>query len=150
MHKGKKRFNMPSRLAQSRLLAGGKWQARNLLYRVRLLWAYKGKLRRFGREWLAMPRADWARSAGLSLSEVNIAIAHLKKKCDFITIRKMKVTRASPVTLWVSLDEARMDALFDYLDDWAFNSGNVFDYHNPEPILKGIGYEPGVADEDDT
>jgi hypothetical protein len=147
--KGKKRFNMPSRLAQSRLLAGGKWQAGNLLYRVRLLWTFKGKLRRFGREWIAMPRADWARSAGLSISEIKIAIAALKKKCDFITIRKMKLTPKDPCTLWVSLDEARMIELFDHLDDYALTSGNVIDYHNPEPTLKGIGYEPGVVDDDD-
>jgi len=90
-----------------------------------------------------MPRADWARSAGLSLSEINIAIPHLEKKCDFITIRKTKVTPGSPVTLWISFDVVRMEALFGCLDDYAFTSRKVIDYHNPAPILKGIGYEPG-------
>jgi hypothetical protein len=64
-------------------------------------------------------------------------------------MRKMKVTRDSPVKLWISLDEARMEELFGCLDEYAFTSGKVIDYHNPEPILKGVGYEPGVADDDD-
>jgi|GEM_PF-4012347 len=66
----------------------------------------KKKKQRFGKEWLYMSRASWARTAGLTESELkNRALPKLRSHCaEFLEIRAMKATPDSPKTLWVSLD----------------------------------------------
>ena len=146
--KGKRDWSMPNWLAQARLLAGGDLRAACLLYRIMQVWkGTKRKLRRCGEEWVAMPRADWARSAGLTDSEIrNYALPELKANCgDFLTFRAWKVRHDGPKVLFVSVDEAAMHEKFAFLDDAALALGGE-DYH--EPPGGGIGYEPGVHEDD--
>ena len=82
--KAKRHWRMPNFLAQARLLAGSDWRAGMLLYRIKQVWdgTKERRLHRCGAEWVAMSRADWARSAGLSDSEIkNYAIPEIKAKC---------------------------------------------------------------------
>lgn len=151
--KGKRDWSMPNYLAQYRLLAGGDLRAAVLLYRIAQVWfgmTKSGKmLRRFGRNWIAMSRAEWARSSGLKTSEIkNYAIPLLKKHCsEFLEFRPMRVRHDGPNLLWVSVDEERMRECFAYLDEGAWAHG-VENYHDPAEQQKGVGYEPGVDDED--
>ena len=136
---------MPNWFAQSRLLAGGDWRAGALLYRIRQVWlGAEKKLNRCGRQWVAMPRAHWARSAGLSDSEIkNYALPELKAQCkDFLTFEPWKVRQGGPKVLFISIDEAVMHEKFDLLDDLALASGTE-DYHQP---VGGIGFEVGVQE----
>ena len=140
----KRSWNMPNWLAQSRLLAGGDWRAAFLLYRIRQVWTgSKKKLSRFDTEWVAMPRAHWAQSAGLSESEIkNYAIPKLKEHCaEFLRFEAWKLKHDGPKILWVSIDEPALQEAFQHLDEIGTSSGAT-EYHQP---LKGIGYEKGLG-----
>ncbi len=61
----------PGEFALCRKVAGGDWAAGALLHSVAVMWKLrKNKLTRAGKEWLAMPRCDWARRTGLSDAEM--------------------------------------------------------------------------------
>lgn len=144
--KGKRRWGMPNWNAQARLLAGGDLRATMLLIRIIQAWnGNKRKLRRCGREWVAMPLEDWWRSAGLNESECNkYAIPLLKANCDFLRFEAWKIKQGGPKMLWVSVDEVAMNERFAYVDEIGLTHGG--DYHQP---LKGIGHEY-ETDEDGT
>jgi hypothetical protein len=104
-------WTAPGEVALCRKVSGGDMAAGILLHRIAVLWKLrKKKLERFGREWLAMSRADWARSAGLSEAEMkDRALPRLKKACAaFIEVRPMRLTPDSPNILWISLDPQGM------------------------------------------
>ena len=131
--KPKRDWRMPNYFGQSRLLAGGDWRAGALLYRINQVWlGSKKKLRRCGGDWIAMPRVDWARSAGLSESEIkNYALPKLKAFCaDFLTFQAWKLKQDGPKMLWVSMDREAMYEKFAFLDEVAFVVGTP-NYHEP-------------------
>jgi hypothetical protein len=137
---GKRRWNAPNWNAQARLLAGGDLRSAFLLIRIMQAWnGTKRKLRRCGREWVAMPLEDWWRSAGLSESECNnYAIPLLKANCaEFLRFESWKLRHDGPKSLFVSIDEAAMNERFQFLDQVSLAT-EWKDYHEP---LKGIGYE---------
>lgn len=122
----------PGRLAICRNLAGGSLAAGVLLYRIAGLWAFREKkLERFNMKWIAMSRAEWARSAGLSLNEYDrVAMRGLKKHCsEFVTVRTMKLTRDGDNKVWISLDA---EAMADAMTPWDMY----------EPMLNGKGIYP--------
>ena len=92
-----------------------------------------------------MPRADWARSAGLKESEIkNYAIPLLKANCaEFLTFQAWRLKQDGPKMLWVSVDEVAMAERFAFLDMAAIVTGAP-NYHVP---VGGIGFEPEL-DED--
>lgn len=103
---------IPSELAICVALAGGNLPAGTLLYRITGLWRVrKKKLSRQEREWLAMSRDGWAKSAGLTIGQLkNAALPKLKKHCTaFINIRPMKLAFDKPKQLWISLDTAAFE-----------------------------------------
>jgi hypothetical protein len=144
--KGKRHWGMPNYLAQARLLAGGDWRAGMLLYRIKQVWdGVKKKLHRCGAEWVAMPGADWARSAGLSESETkNYALPELKANCgEFLRFEAWKVRHDGPKMLWVSINEPAMHESFAYLDDIGLSSGKE-NYHE---LLGGVGCESEISED---
>jgi hypothetical protein len=106
-------FAKPGALAIARDQAGGDLRAAVLLYRIKHFFDPEKKikkLQRNGREWIAMPRDQWAFEAGLTRSEmVNYALPHLKK-LPFVTIKQMRLSPNHPKTLWISLDLVGMHA----------------------------------------
>jgi len=122
----KKTFGVPGLYAQCRNAVDGDWAAALLLYRLVYRWGHVSKkLVRNGREWIGMPREDWAREAGLSLSEMkNRALPRLRKY-PFVTIRAMKLGGVK--ILWMSLDP---ETLEEHKTPWDFyehqlNGGTV-------------------------
>ena len=84
-----------------------------LLFRLRWRWGMSKKLERFGREWIAMSRRDWAMEAGLTESEMkNRALPRLRQ-CDFVIIRQMKLTPSGPKLLWMSLELSLLPKISD-------------------------------------
>jgi hypothetical protein len=125
----KTNFGMPGFYALARNQAGGDWAAGLLLYRLKWRWRMTSKLKRFGIEWVAMSRSDWAREAGLSESEMkNRALPNLRKQ-PFVKIRAMTVNGKK--MLWMHLDEAE-----------AFQATLPTDMH--EGLLNGgmVGHHP--------
>lgn len=114
MKKKKSTFGVPGLFAQLRNAVDGQWPAALLLYRVVYRWAnVPNKLQRLKRDWIAMSREDWAREAGLSISEMkNRALPHLRKH-PFIKIRAMKLGDVK--LLWISLD---LDELEKHKTPW--------------------------------
>jgi hypothetical protein len=97
-------FGVPGAFAVARNQAGLDWAAAVLLYRLKWRWLGEKKLKRFGKEWIAMSRSDWAQEAGLSEAEMkNRALPNLRKR-QFVTIRAMKL--GNKKLLWMSLDTA--------------------------------------------
>ena len=133
-------WTAPGEVALCRKVAGGDMAAGILLHRVAVLWKLrKNKLERFSKEWLAMSRDDWARSAGLSEAEMkDRALPRLKKSCaGFIDVRPMRVTPDSPNLLWISLDPAGMaDAVM---------GDNSMPWDMYEMALNGLGIYPKSA-----
>lgn len=127
----------PSMLACCRNVVDGDLVAAVFLYRVLGLWKFiKSKLERSDREWIAMSRDDWARSAGLTIAELkNRALPRLRQYgSGFIVIKTMRLSPSHPNVIWISLD---VDAMRDALSPWDMY----------EPILngfKGIGQEKGI------
>jgi len=106
----------PSQLARCRMMAGGDVIAGILLYRIMGLWSqYKAKLKRGGEEWIAMSRVNWARSSGLTESELkNRALPRLKKSCgQFLTFKTMRLSPVSPNMLWISVNELAAEDCFE-------------------------------------
>lgn len=110
-----KRPANPGHFAICRNLTGGDWAAAVLLQRIVGLWLYREKekvkfLSRLDRDWIAMSRSDWARSAGLTEAEMkDRALKKLKDSCGtFITVKAMKLSPEEPKQLWISLDRAEM------------------------------------------
>lgn len=128
----KDKYAAPSLLAVCRNLADGDLVAGVFLYRIIGLWrSREKKLERFDRKWLAMSRDDWARSAGLSLSELkNRALPKIKKHCsDFIKIRAMRLTPKGVKLVWISVDPENIAV-------------NITPWDMYEPQVNGIGLFP--------
>jgi hypothetical protein len=129
-------FGKPGALAVTRYQAGNDLVSAMLLYRIKFYFRpgvkFK-KLTRFGKDWIAMSRSDWAREAGLSEGEMkNRALPRLRK-LPFIEIRQMKLTPSGPKLLWVSLD---LSILAEWTDDfehsqWRLNGGTGPGYEKP-------------------
>ena len=124
--KKKSTFGVPGLFAQFRNAVDGQWPAALLLYRLVYRWTnVSTKLVRHKREWIAMSREDWAREAGLSISEMkNRALPHLRKH-PFVTIRAMKLGDVK--LLWMSVD---LDELEKHKTPWdmyehKFHGGTV-------------------------
>jgi len=93
-----------------------------------------------------MSRASWARTAGLTESELkNRALPKLRSHCaEFLEIRAMKATPDSPKTLWVSLD---WEGIHKAIKPWDMyelelnkmgfgfgNKGNTYPYKKPREV----------------
>ncbi len=105
--KTQSKLSAPGELARCRAHVGGDWRAGMLLYRIAHLWrALETKMKRGGREYIAMSRADWAMSAGLTDSElIKYALPRLRKYShSIVTIEAMGSGKDKK--LWVSLDTA--------------------------------------------
>jgi hypothetical protein len=106
-------FGTPGAFAVARDQAGGDICAAALLYRIKHFFNPENsikKLERFDREWIAMSRDEWARSAGLTLAEMkNRALPHIKK-LSFVAARAMRLTPKGPKKMWISLDLVGMHA----------------------------------------
>lgn len=98
-------YGMPGAYAMARNQAGGDWAAGLLLFRLKWRFQQKKKLERLGKQWIAMSRSDWAKEAGLSESEMKNRALPKLRKCQFVTIRPMKLGGVK--LLWMSLDPAK-------------------------------------------
>lgn len=106
-------FGRPGAFALARNQAGGDWAAGVLLFRLKFRWKGERKLKRLGKDWIAMSRIDWAKEAGLSEAEMkNRALPKLRMR-QFVTIRSMRLKGKN--LLWMSLDEGLM------LSDWTLD-----------------------------
>src|SRR5947209_7436847 len=99
-------YGNPGAFAMARNQAGCDWAAGLLLYRLKFRWGQEIKLKRHNKEWVAMSRGDWAREAGLSESEMKNRALPKLRKCQFVTIRPMKLGAVK--LLWMSLDLAKL------------------------------------------
>ena len=73
----------PGAMAITRDQAGGDLRAAVLLYRIKHFFDPKNnfkKLERFGRQWIAMPREQWAFEAGLNRSNGELRTSQLNVK----------------------------------------------------------------------
>jgi hypothetical protein len=115
----KSRLSAPGELARCRGVVSGDWRAAMLLYRIAHLWrTINPKMVRSGQEYLAMSRADWAMSAGLSEAElIKYALPRLRKYgSSFVTLQAMGNGAAKK--LWANFDpkgyaEAQEDAGYE-------------------------------------
>ena len=105
-------FGEPGALAMARFQAGD-LLAGILLYRLRYRWRMDKKLIRFGKEWVAMSRSDWAREAGLSEAQMKNRALPILRGCEFVQVRQMKLTPGGPKLLWMHLDEALLPNTHD-------------------------------------
>jgi hypothetical protein len=77
--KGKLKMSSPGHLARCRAIVGCHWPAAALLYRIAHLWqVINPKWKGNDGQCLAMPKADWATSAGLGPGEINTALKRLR------------------------------------------------------------------------
>ena len=109
----KSKLASPGELARCRAVVGGDWRAAMLLYRIAHLWrTIHPKLTRHGKEYLAMQRADWAMSAGLSEAEMNKYALPRLRKYGFGIVEAAAMGRGADKKLWINLDPvAYHDAL---------------------------------------
>jgi hypothetical protein len=99
---------LPGMLAVCRFQVGGDLAAAAVLLRLKYRWRQHKKLQRFGREWVAESRWQWAIGSGLTWHEfVKRGLPRLRK-CEFVTIRQMKL--GSKKLLWMHLDASKMPA----------------------------------------
>jgi hypothetical protein len=97
---------LPGMLAICRFQVGGDLAAAVLLLRLKWRWRQKQKLKRFGVEWVAESRWEWAIGAGLTWHEfVKRALPRLRK-CEFVSVRQMKL--GSKKLLWMHLNESKL------------------------------------------
>lgn len=124
-------FGKPGAFALSRNQAGGDWAAGLLLFRLKFRWQSKKKLERFGKEWIAMSRSDWAREAGLSEGEMKNRALPILRKRPFVTIRAMRLGNRK--LLWMSLDETALHEATksDDLNDALLNGSVPPGYEKP-------------------
>lgn len=106
----KSSFGFPGEFAIARNQVGGDICAAALLYRLKYRWRLKKKLERFGKEWIAMSRRDWAREAGLTFGEIKNRALPKIRNCGFVEVRAMKITPGGKKLVWMSLDVAEMQA----------------------------------------
>jgi len=133
--------NHPGEFALCRRLTSGDWAAAVLLHRVMVLCKLrKTKLKRFGKEWLAMSRKEWADSAGLSDAEIkDRALPNLRKHCSgFVEIRTMRIVPDQPNKLWISFDP---ELITDQAVPWdmyrlALNGLGILSVKQPYPYKK--------------
>jgi len=140
--RAKRDWSMPNHWAQARVIVGGDWRAAVLLHRIMQVWhGTDGKrLRRGGVEFVAMARAEWARSSGLSESETkNYALPILKERCShFLRFEAWKLRPDQPrKLLWVHVNEEQLDSAFELMP--------FYDPEEQQP-LGGIGFEKGVSE----
>jgi hypothetical protein len=111
--KKKTYFGKPGAFAMARNQAGGDIVAAALLYRIKYYFDPEKKtkrLDRFGKQWIAMSRSEWATEAGLSEGEMkNRALPRLRK-FDYVDIRPMRLNYQSPIRLWIHLDLQKLFA----------------------------------------
>jgi hypothetical protein len=117
------------------------------MYRIIQVW--KGtnkKLSRCGKDWVAMSRGDWARSAGLSESEIkNYALPKLKDQTNvaskFLTFEAWKLRGGQPQKpLWIHVNEEAMYDEFGALDGDALMAE---DYQTPAKAVGGSPWPEG-------
>ena len=112
------------------------------LYRIKWRFQMKKKIERFGKEWVAMSRADWAKECGLTIGEFkNRALPRLREQ-PFVTIRQMKLNPIEPKVLWVHLDPDWLDLCTTPFDMDPIQTGMIgpgqqeewtaYPYKNPE------------------
>jgi len=103
--KHKARLGMPGELARCRAIVGGDALGGMLLYRMVYLYReINPKLKRNGKEYLALSRDDLALSAGLSLSELkNRALPRLKKYASEI-VEVQAMGNGKDKKLWFAVD----------------------------------------------
>jgi hypothetical protein len=94
---------LPGMLAICRYQVGGDLAAAAILLRLKYRWNAKKKLSRFGKEWIAESRWQWAVGSRLTWHEfVKRGLPRLRK-CEFVEIRQMKLGNRK--LLWMRLDE---------------------------------------------
>ena len=95
-------------LAICRFQVGGDLAAAVILLRLKWRWRQKKKLQRFGKEWVAESRWEWAIGSGLTWHEfVKRGLPRLRK-CEFVIVRQMKLRKKK--LLWMHLDETKLPA----------------------------------------
>ena len=127
-------WGKPGAYALARNQAGGDWAAGVLLYRIKWRWATMGKkLHRFGKDWVAMSRANWAKEAGLSEAEMKNRALPILRKRQFIKIRQMKITPTQPKLLWVTLDLGLLHEWTEpeEIHDHLLNGGTMIGHYPP-------------------
>jgi hypothetical protein len=97
---------IPGMLAICRFQVGGDLAAAVILLRLKWRWRQKKKLQRFGKDWVAESRWEWASGSGLTWHEfVKRGLPRLRK-CEFVTVRQMKLGKRK--LLWMHLDETKL------------------------------------------
>ncbi len=77
-----------------------------VLLRLKWRWRQSKKLDRFGKEWVAESRWEWAIGSGLSWHEfVKRGLPRLRQ-CEFVIARQMKLGKKK--LLWIHLDETKL------------------------------------------
>jgi len=119
---------LPGMLSVCRFEVGGDLAAAAILLRLKWRWRQKKKLQRFGKDWVAESRWDWAIGSGLTWHEfVKRGLPRLRN-CEFVTVRQMKLGKKK--LLWMHLDETKLPA----------PSGLGWEYHAKTMIgVKPIG-----------
>ena len=140
-------WGQPGALSMCRNQVGGDICAAALLYRLKYRWERtEKKLVRFGKEWLAMSRSDWATEAGLSEGEMKNRALPKLRKTNFVEIRQMKLNPSGPKLLWMHLDAMEIfesttpwDMYELSLDvskesKWLWGSKKTYPYQNDEEL----------------
>lgn len=97
---------IPGMLAACRFQVGGDLAAAVILLRLKWRFRQQKKLVRFGIEWVAESRWQWAIGSGLTWHEfVKRGLPRLRK-CEFVKVRQMKL--GNKKLLWMHLDETKL------------------------------------------
>jgi hypothetical protein len=97
---------LPGMLSVCRFQVDGDLAAAAILLRLMWRWRQKKKLERFGLEWVAENRWQWAIGSGLTFHEfVKRGLPRLRK-CEFVLIRQMKLGKKK--LLWMHLDVSKL------------------------------------------
>jgi hypothetical protein len=101
----------PGAFAMARSQAGNDICAAALLFRLK--WHFdpkhkSKKLQRFGKDWIAKSRAQWAIDVGLTDAEMKNRALPKLKAFPFVTIRAMCLEFNSPKLIWMHLDLVKL------------------------------------------
>jgi hypothetical protein len=97
---------LPGMLAACRFQVGGDLAAAVVLLRLKWRWRQVKKLERFEKEWVAESRWHWAVGSGLTWHEFTKRALPRLRKCEFVTVRQMKLGKRK--LLWMHLDIAKL------------------------------------------
>jgi hypothetical protein len=97
---------LPGLLTICRYQVGGDLAAAAILMRLKWRWRQKKKLERFDKEWVAESRWEWAIGSGLTFHEFTKRGLVRLRKCEFVTVRQMKLGKRK--LLWMHLDETKL------------------------------------------